>query len=176
MGYGPVASVFKLSTPGNTTNSIINALSVFILTIKMLLYYYVFKNLPTKKQGFIRVMATIQGAYFFITGIWPIVDIKSFQLVTGPKTDLWLVKMVGLLTVAISLLLFVIAKRRLITTESIVLILGSSISYLSIDVYYSLNRVISYIYLADAVLQLIIILIWVQWLFRIRFKLRSINN
>jgi hypothetical protein len=32
-----------------------------------------------------------------MTGLWPLVSIGTFQQVTGPKTDLWLVKTVGVL-------------------------------------------------------------------------------
>jgi hypothetical protein len=138
----------------------------------MLPYLYVFKSFPTRKQNFIRTIAFFQGFYFFVTGIWPILDIKTFMLVTGPKTDIWLVKMVGALTVAISFLLFAVAKKMRVTIESLILILGSSLAYLTIDVVYTLNRTIRYIYLADAALEVIFILIWVNWLFKIRFRLR----
>ena len=37
----------------------------------------------------------IQGVYFALTGIWPLLDLSSFQWVTGPKQDLWLVQTVG---------------------------------------------------------------------------------
>ena len=29
----------------------------------------------------------VQGAYFLVTGVWPLVSIRSFQAVTGKKTD-----------------------------------------------------------------------------------------
>ena len=138
----------------------------------MLPYLYVFKSFPTRKQNFIRTIAFIQGFYFFITGLWPIADIHSFMQITGPKTDIWLVKMVGALTIAISLLFFAVAKKMRVTIESLILILGSSLAYLTIDVVYSLYRTIRYIYLADAALQLIFILVWINWLFKIRFRLR----
>ena len=35
------------------------------------------------------------------TGIWPLLDIESFQDVTGSKTDLWLVRTVGVLVAVI---------------------------------------------------------------------------
>lgn len=140
----------------------------------MFLYYYVFKNFPSRKQSFLRTLALIQGLYFFITGIWPVIHIKSFILVTGPKTDIWLVKMVGLLTVSISLALLIIAKRSHMTTESLVMILAAGISYLSIDLYYFLNGVISYVYLADAALQIIFLILWIRWLVKIRFKLKNL--
>ena len=37
----------------------------------------------------------IQAAYYTLTGIWPIVHRRSFEAVTGRKTDYWLVQMVG---------------------------------------------------------------------------------
>jgi hypothetical protein len=46
-------------------------------------------------------VALVQGIYFFITGIWPILSIQTFLLVTGPKTDLWLVKTVGIVLATI---------------------------------------------------------------------------
>jgi len=139
----------------------------------MLLYYYVFKNFKSKKLSIVKYLALVQGVYFFITGLWPIIDIHSFMLITGPKTDIRLVKMVGALTIAISFLLFLISKKNRVTLESLVLILASCISYLTIDVIYSLEKVINYIYLGDAALQVIFIFLWVHWLITIRFRLRS---
>ncbi len=28
-----------------------------------------------------------QGVFYLATGIWPLVNIQSFEMVTGPKTD-----------------------------------------------------------------------------------------
>lgn len=139
----------------------------------MFLYYYVFKNFPSSKQFFIQTLALVQGVYFFVTGLWPIVDIHSFMLITGPKTDIWLVKMVGALTIVVSLLLLLTAKKKRVTIESLVIIFGSSIAYFIIDVVYFLERKISYVYLGDAGLQVIFIILWIQWLIKIRFRLRS---
>jgi hypothetical protein len=35
-----------------------------------------------------RWLAGLQGAYFLVTGVWPLVHMPSFLAVTGPKTDL----------------------------------------------------------------------------------------
>jgi len=32
-----------------------------------------------------RTIAILQGLYFVITGIWPLLSISTFQAVTGPK-------------------------------------------------------------------------------------------
>ena len=42
-----------------------------------------------------------QAAAYVATGLWPIVDLRSFERVTGPKHDDWLVRTVGGLAVAL---------------------------------------------------------------------------
>jgi hypothetical protein len=41
-----------------------------------------------------RILA-LQALYYLATGLWPLVHLPSFEAVTGPKTDDWLVHMVG---------------------------------------------------------------------------------
>jgi hypothetical protein len=36
-----------------------------------------------------------QGIFYLLTGIWPLVSTNTFQKVTGPKQDLWLVRTAG---------------------------------------------------------------------------------
>jgi len=57
-------------------------------------------------------VAFVQAWYYLVTGVWPLVNISSFQLVTGPKTDLWLVKTVGVLVTVISVTLLIAAYRQ----------------------------------------------------------------
>jgi len=75
------------------------------------------------------------------------------MLVTGYKTDIWLVKMVGLLSVAIGLSLLIRTKN-----PDKVLSLGAAAALLAIDVYYATEEVISPIYLLDACLQALLII------------------
>src|SRR5437870_12000828 len=46
-------------------------------------------------------LAWIQGAYFIVTGVWPLLSMDTFERVTGPKTDRWLVRTVAVLVIAI---------------------------------------------------------------------------
>jgi hypothetical protein len=32
------------------------------------------------------LVAWVQGTYYLITGIWPLLSVRTFMLVTGPKT------------------------------------------------------------------------------------------
>jgi|GEM_PF-504945 len=96
-----------------------------------------------------------QGMYYLVTGLWPVIHIHSFMLVTGGKTDVWLVKMVGLLSCAIglSLLLCRNSESRL----GSLLGLCSAVSFSVIDIYYAASGIISKIYLPDAAVQLVFI-------------------
>ena len=33
-------------------------------------------------------VALVQGIFYFLTGIWPLLSMETFLKVTGPKTDL----------------------------------------------------------------------------------------
>jgi hypothetical protein len=44
-----------------------------------------------------RLVGITQGTYYAATGLWPILWMRSFEAVTGPKQDHWLVKTVGAL-------------------------------------------------------------------------------
>ena len=46
-------------------------------------------------------LAIAQGAYFLGTGVWPLVLMPSFESVTGPKVDKWLVRTVGVLRLGV---------------------------------------------------------------------------
>jgi len=96
-----------------------------------------------------------QAAYYILTGLWPLVHFSSFELVTGPKTDDWLVRMVGLLVVLIGVTLAVAVRRAAVhTLEITVLAGGATLAFSFIDIWYAMSGGISRIYLADAVLEL----------------------
>jgi hypothetical protein len=99
--------------------------------------------------------------YILITAIWPIVHIDSFMEVTGPKTDIWLVKTVGALLIPVSITMAIHIITKSYSTPLIVLGGGTAIAFICIDVYYSLNDVISDIYLADAVIELLFLTGWI---------------
>jgi hypothetical protein len=98
-----------------------------------------------------------QSVYYILTGASPIVSMRFFELLTGPKTDLWLVKTVGLLAVVIGITIGLAARRRSATVETIVLSVLSAVAFASIDIVYALLGTISRIYLADAVLEIAIV-------------------
>jgi hypothetical protein len=102
-----------------------------------------------------RVLIGAQSAYSGLTGIWPILHLPSFEAVTGPKIDDWLVHMVGLLAAAIGTVLGVATVRGRVRSPDVVLLAASSaVAFAAIDLRYGLTGHISPIYLADAAVQI----------------------
>jgi len=101
-----------------------------------------------------------QGAYYVATGLWPLVSMRSFERVTGPKREHWLVNTVGMLVTVIGLTL-IRAGRRGRVHPDVALLAGLSASALAtIDVACVTNRRISPVYLLDAVPEVLLAAWW----------------
>ncbi len=105
--------------------------------------------------------AVIQGIYYLATGLWPLLSLPTFVRVTGPKTDEWLVRTVGLLVGVSGVALLLAAWSGRVTPELILLGIGEAVSLAVIDVVYSLRGRISKIYLLDAVAEVVLLVGWV---------------
>ena len=122
---------------------------------------------PKKAWSLLRITAAAQGVYFSATGIWPLIHMRSFLAVTGPKVDLWLVETVAVLVLGIGLALLVAAARDRIGPDLLVMVLVVSIGLASIDTIYPMRDRIWNIYLLDAIAQLGFILLWsIGWFTR----------
>jgi len=106
------------------------------------------------------LLAMAQGAYYAATGIWALVDIDSFQVVTGPKVDQWLVKTVGVLVTVMGGVLGLAGWRRRVTPEVRLLGIGGALGLAGIDLYYVARGRIARIYLADAAAELALAAAW----------------
>ena len=112
----------------------------------------------------VRLVLTVQAMYYLITGAWPILHLGSFEAVSGPKTDDWLVRMVALLVVVIGATLWAAVRRRTWTREIQVLAIGSALAFAAVDIRYALGGTISAIYLADAGLELAFVALLLTYL------------
>lgn len=106
------------------------------------------------------VVAWIHGIYYAASGLWPIVHMRSFLGVTGPKSDLWLVRTVGLLIVVIGGAIALAAWRREIGPATVALAAGTAATLTLVDVLYVARRVIPRIYLLDAIAEVALIVAW----------------
>lgn len=108
----------------------------------------------------LRKLALVQGIFYLATGIWPLIDIASFQMVTGPKTDLWLVRTVGVLVSVVGVVLLLGFRNRRVSDELLVLAVGCALGLAGIDLIYALSGRISAVYLGDAAVELALAGLW----------------
>lgn len=106
-----------------------------------------------------RVLAAAQGAYYVGTGVWPVVHLESFEAVTGPKVDRWLVKTFGTLIAATGAALVVGARERPSRTL-VALGAGSALALALADTIYVLKGRISPVYLLDALVEVGLAVAW----------------
>jgi hypothetical protein len=107
-----------------------------------------------------RTVALLQGIYFLATGIWPIVHLRSFLAVTGPKTDLWLVQFFGALVCVPGLVLLHAAWIGALSAAVLIAGCASAIILLVGDVIFVARRNIGRIYLMDAAIELLLLIGW----------------
>ncbi len=115
-----------------------------------------------------RLVAALQGMYFLLTGLWPLIHLRSFLAVTGLKYDIWQVETVGALVTATGAGLVLAAARARVSAEIAVIAIGSAAGLAVIDTIYVLRGRISAIYLVDVILELVIIVAWIVGLWRDR--------
>lgn len=100
-----------------------------------------------------RAVQYVQGVYYFLTGAWPLIHVQSFMQVTGYKTDIWLVKTVSVLVLAISFYLFMNLKASRQDPAFYALVLPCTFGIAAVEIFYVVSRVISLIYILDAAIQ-----------------------
>lgn len=109
-----------------------------------------------------RLLARLMGWFYLFTGVWPLLHIRSFEWVTGPKTDRWLVKTVGALVSATGITLLMAARRQRVAPEVAALAMANAASLAVIDVVYVANKRIRPVYLLDAVVEVALLAAWAR--------------
>lgn len=101
-----------------------------------------------------------QGIYYFFTALWPVVHIDSFEKLTGKKRNHWLVYTVALLLIVSSVVfLFSGLKSGPVPVETIILSVGNALALTVIDIVFVLKNTIRKIYLLDASVEMLIIIL-----------------
>ena len=106
----------------------------------------------------LRMMAVGQGIALVGLGTWPIVSMSTFERVTGPKHDDWLVRTVGGLCIAIGTGLVAGRDRPTVVRP---LGVASAATFLVADVIGYRTGRLRAVYLADAVAEGALIAGWV---------------
>jgi hypothetical protein len=109
----------------------------------------------------LRRTAGVQGAYFIMTGLWPILHLPSFEAVTGPKMDGWLVKTLGGLITAVGTALLVAEVEGSSSRKALRgLGIGSAVALGLADGVYACKGRISRVYLLDLLAEAAIVAAW----------------
>jgi hypothetical protein len=114
----------------------------------------------SRRIDLLSMVAIGQGDFYLVTGIWPLLSIRSFEWVTGPKRDRWLVKTVGVLIAVIGGVTALAGHRKRVTPEIALLAGGSAAGLAAIDVVYVRRGRIRPIYLLDAISEVGLIVAW----------------
>lgn len=117
---------------------------------------------PDHSRAWTRGISMIQGGFYFVTGLWPIVHVPSFEWITGPKRDLWLAQTVGLLLAVSGSVLILAARTRRITREIALLATGEAAVLGIIDVVTLWQPRTTLAYLGDALLEVVFVAIWLR--------------
>jgi hypothetical protein len=99
-------------------------------------------------------VAAVHGAANIISGLWPLLHMRSFEAVTGPKTDVWLVRTVaGLLVSNGAVQVSAAGKSPGALALARRVGIGTAATLGTVDLVYGVTGRISRIYLLDALLE-----------------------
>ncbi len=106
-------------------------------------------------------VALSQGIFYLATGLWPIIHMRSFEAVTGPKLDKWLARTLGGLIAAVGATLVVGAFERRPSRALRMLGISTAVALGAADIVYAARRRISKVYLGDAAAEGALVTGWV---------------
>jgi hypothetical protein len=106
------------------------------------------------------VLLKVQGTYYLLTGLWPLISMSTFLMVTGSKTDLWLVEVVGILIAVISVAMLTASLEKRINIPVVVLAVGTALGLGIAELVYYFSGTIPFIYVLDAVLEFVLVALW----------------
>ncbi|MCK9487011.1 MAG: hypothetical protein M0R73_10010 [Dehalococcoidia bacterium] len=105
---------------------------------------------PCSFRPTLRLVLAAHAGYYAVGGLWPLLHYRSFEAVTGPKRDAWLVKTVAAMILAVMATLLQALRRPEPPPEARLLAIGSATALGTSAAWYALRGRISKVYLLDA--------------------------
>ena len=117
---------------------------------------------PVERLQAWSLLAIAHGACFTALGVWPLVHLRSFEKVTGPKLEGWLTKGVGACWLNVVLHLMQAGLRGGRARRDVRgLAVRMALTFAAFDFYYAgLRRRISPVYLVNGSVQLCFAALW----------------
>jgi hypothetical protein len=114
-------------------------------------------------------LALAHGVFNLAGGLWPLVSMRSFEAVSGPKIDRWLVRTVAGLTAGIGLAQIRAARRAALAGNGELdlgtardLGIATALTFATIDLVYGGSGRISRTYLLDVPVELAWLAAWLR--------------
>jgi hypothetical protein len=107
-----------------------------------------------------RAVATVQGVSYVLGGAWPLLHMRSFEAVTGPKVDEWLERTTAGIMVAIGAAELWAARRDEVTPALAAIGAGTAATLGIVSAFYASSGRIRKIYLADAAFEAALLAGW----------------
>jgi hypothetical protein len=107
-------------------------------------------------------LARVHGLFNIGGGLWPLLHLRSFEAVFGPKTDRWLVRTVAGLLVVNGTVQFAAEPTAPALRQARRVGVGTAATLAAIDLAYAPRRRISRVYLLDAIAELTWIVLWLR--------------
>jgi hypothetical protein len=107
-------------------------------------------------------VAVAHGAFNIVGGLWPLLHLRSFERVFGPKTDVWLQMTTGGLLVSAGVAQLTAAADPHGPAQARRIGLGTALTLLAVDLVYVPKGRIRPTYLLDAAMQTGWIAAWLR--------------
>ncbi|MER7561342.1 hypothetical protein ABTZ93_00045 [Streptomyces sp. NPDC097941] len=107
----------------------------------------------TSTRGTADTLAVTHGLFNIVGGLWPLVHLRSFEWVFGPKTDVWLQMTTGGLLVSAGVAQLAAAPGPNGPAQARSIGLGTALTLLAVDLVYVPKGRIRPTYLLDAAMQ-----------------------
>ena len=112
----------------------------------------------------IKIFPLVQAVYFFLTAVWPFVDITSFLEVTGDKKEIWLIRIVSVLLLPYCLILLHLSFSEKKNFIMAIVMLLCNLGLAFTEIYYFFKGTIKWVYCVDGGLQLLFVGYWIWYI------------
>ncbi|MFN8122435.1 MAG: hypothetical protein U0237_08405 [Thermoleophilia bacterium] len=108
-----------------------------------------------------RRVARVQGWYLLVTGVWPLIHMRSFVALTGPKRDLWLVRSTGAALGAVGAALLAADARGRVDPPTALAGCLTAAGLAAVDLSPGPPGTISRMYRADGIVEAAFTMAWI---------------